>query len=47
MLKTLLSSHTGRIYVYLANEDICKWFLQDAEKEVSIPPEIEHLDRTN
>ncbi|MDD5923960.1 MAG: hypothetical protein PUC88_04145 [Clostridia bacterium] len=33
MLKTLLSSHTGRIYVYLTNEDICKRFLQDAEKE--------------
>ena len=33
MLKSLLSSHTGRIYVYLANEDIGKRFLQDAEKE--------------
>lgn len=33
MLKSLLSSHTGRIYVYLANEDICKRFLQDVEKE--------------
>lgn len=33
MLKSLLSSYTGRIYVYLANGDICKRFLQDAEKE--------------
>lgn len=33
MLKSLLSSHTGRIYVYLANEDICKRFLQDTESE--------------
>lgn len=33
MLKFILSTHTGRIYVYLANEDICKRFLQDAENE--------------
>ena len=33
MLKSLLSIHTGRIYVYLANEDICQRFLQDAENE--------------
>lgn len=33
MLKSLLSSHTGRIYVYLANKDVCQRFLQDAEKE--------------
>lgn len=33
MLRSLLSSHTGRIYVYLANEDIGKRFLQDAEKD--------------
>lgn len=33
MLKDLLSSHSGRIYIYLANNDICRQFLQDAENE--------------
>lgn len=33
MLKSLLKAHTGRIYVYLDNADICKQFLQDAESE--------------
>lgn len=33
MLKSLLSFHTGRIYVYLANKDVCQRFLQDAENE--------------
>ncbi|MBQ9673288.1 MAG: hypothetical protein IJV39_01540 [Ruminococcus sp.] len=32
-IKSLLSIHSGRIYVYLATEDIGKQFLQDAEKE--------------
>lgn len=30
---SLLSTRAGRIYVYLANEDISKRFLQDAENE--------------
>ena len=42
MLKSLLSIHTGRIYVYLANEDICQRFLQDAENE-----EFTFTDGTN
>lgn len=33
MLKSLLSSHAGRIYVYMATDDICKRFFQDAENE--------------
>lgn len=33
MLKSLMSMHTGRVYVYLATEDVCKRFLQDAESE--------------
>lgn len=33
MLKSLLSTHYGKIYVYLATEDICKKFLKDAEDE--------------
>ena len=32
-IKSLLSTYTGRIYVYLATEDISKQFLQDAENE--------------
>lgn len=32
-IKYLLSTYTGRIYVYLATEDISKRFLQDAENE--------------
>lgn len=32
-IKSLLSTYTGRIYVYLATEDLRKLFLQDAEKE--------------
>ncbi len=32
-IKSLLSIHTGRIYVYLATKDIGKRFLQDAEAE--------------
>lgn len=33
MLRDLLSSYGGRIYVYLATEDVGKQFLQDAENE--------------
>lgn len=33
MLKSLLSTHSGKIYVYLATEEVCKRFLQDAENE--------------
>ena len=32
-IKSLLAAHTGRIYIYLATEDIGKQFLQDAENE--------------
>lgn len=32
-VKSLLSTYTGRIYVYLATEDVSKQFLQDAENE--------------
>lgn len=32
-IKSLLSTHTGRIYIYLATDDISKRFLQDAENE--------------
>lgn len=32
-IKSLLSTHTGRIYIYLATADIGKRFLQDAENE--------------
>lgn len=32
-IKSLLSTHTGRIYIYLATEDISKRFLKDAENE--------------
>lgn len=32
-IKSLLSTYTGRIYVYLATEDVSKQFLQDAENE--------------
>ena len=32
-IKSLLSAYTGRIYVYLATEDLGKRFLQDAESE--------------
>lgn len=32
-IKFLLSTYTGKIYVYLATEDIGKQFLQDAENE--------------
>lgn len=32
-IKSLLSAHTGRIYIYLATADIGKRFLQDAENE--------------
>ncbi len=32
-IKTLLSANTGKIYVYLAAEDICKHFFEEAEKE--------------
>lgn len=32
-IKSLLSAHIGRIYIYLATENICKRFLQDAEDE--------------
>lgn len=32
-IKSLLSTYTGRIYVYLATEDISTQFLQNAENE--------------
>lgn len=32
-MKSLLSAYTGRIYIYLATEEIGKQFLQDAENE--------------
>lgn len=32
-IKSLLSTYNGRIYVYLATEDISTQFLQDAENE--------------
>lgn len=32
-IKFLLSTYTGRIYVYLETEDVGKQFLQDAENE--------------
>ena len=32
-IKSLLTAYTGRIYVYLATEEIAKRFLQDAENE--------------
>lgn len=32
-IKFLLSTYTGKIYVYLANEDVGKQFLLDAENE--------------
>ena len=32
-IKSLLSTYNGRIYVYLATEDVSKQFLQDAENE--------------
>lgn len=32
-IRSLLSTYTGRIYVYLTNEDISKRFLKDAENE--------------
>ena len=33
MLKSLLSSHAGKIYIYLATNEIGRQFLQDAENE--------------
>lgn len=33
MLKSILSTNTGRVYVYFATEGVCKRFLQDAENE--------------
>ena len=32
-IKSLLSAHTGRIYIYLATTDIGKRFLQEVENE--------------
>ena len=32
-IKSLLATYTGRIYVYLADNDVAKRFLQDAENE--------------
>ena len=32
-IKSLLSAHSGRIYIYLAAADIGKQFLKDAENE--------------
>lgn len=32
-IKSLLSTHTGRIYIYLATAEVGKRFLQDAENE--------------
>ena len=33
MLKSFLSTNAGRVYVYLATEEVCKQFLKDAENE--------------
>lgn len=33
MLKALLTAYSGKIYVYLDSEDICRRFFQDAESE--------------
>ena len=33
MLKSLLNSRKGRIYVYLATKDIAEQFMRDAESE--------------
>ena len=32
-IKSLLAVHSGRIYIYLATEEISKRFLRDAENE--------------
>ncbi len=32
-IKSLLATHPGRIYIYLATEEISKRFLRDAESE--------------
>ena len=36
MLKSLLSSHTGRIYAYLANKNISQRFLKDQKRRIYI-----------
>ena len=33
MLKSILSTNAGRVYVYLATDEVCKQFLKDAENE--------------
>lgn len=33
MLKSFLSTNAGKVYVYLATEEVCKQFLKDAEDE--------------
>ena len=33
MLKSILSTNAGKVYVYLATEEVCKQFLKDAENE--------------
>ncbi len=38
-IKSLLSAHNGRIYIYLATDDIGKRFLQDAENEGFLFPD--------
>ena len=32
-IRKVLSTNPGRIYVYLADRDVCEQFLRDAEKE--------------
>ena len=32
-IKSLLSAYRGRLYVYLATENVCRQLLQDAENE--------------
>lgn len=32
-IKSLLATHPGKIYIYLATEEISRWFLRDAENE--------------
>ena len=33
MLKSILSTNAGKVYVYLATDEVCKQFLKDAEDE--------------
>ncbi|MBR3844897.1 MAG: hypothetical protein IKM39_05255 [Clostridia bacterium] len=49
-IKSLLSTHTGRIYVYFANEELCRHFLHEAEQEGftfpdGVKPTARHISR--